>query len=126
MGFSANKHQQLSLDDNFNGLSARTKKFILNSWAGGFADIIFPAINEEPFAVLCSPNAFSRPNTPVNIVIAALLLKQMCTLKIGAINAKRVIAKAFFRLFFLMQNHFDNFNKIKNQMIIRKLRMRIA
>lgn len=80
MSFSTNKHQQLSFDDNFNGLSARTKKFILNSWAGGFADIIFPAINEEPFAVLYSTNAFSRPNTPVNIVIAALLLKEMCGL----------------------------------------------
>ena len=48
------------------------------------------------------------------------------TLKIGAINAKRVIAKAFSRLFFLKQNHFKSFNKIKNQMITKKLRMRIA
>ena len=80
MGFSANKHQQLSLDDNFNQLTDRTKKFILNSWAGGFAKTIFPLIKEEKFAVLYSSNAFSRPNTPVNIVIAALLLKEMCGL----------------------------------------------
>ena len=80
MGFSANKHQQLSLDDNFNQLTDRTKKFILNSWAGAFAKTIFPLINEERFAVLYSSNAFSRPNTPVNIVVAALLLKEMCRL----------------------------------------------
>ena len=80
MGFSANKHQQLCLDDNFNQLTDRTKKFILNSWAGAFAKTIFPLINEERFAVLYSSNAFSRPNTPVNIVVAALLLKEMCRL----------------------------------------------
>src|SRR5690606_18091164 len=80
MGFSANKHQQLSLDDNFNQLTDRTKKFILNSWAGAFAKTIFPLITAERFAVLYSSNAFSRPNTPVNIVVAALLLKEMCRL----------------------------------------------
>ena len=80
MGFSANKHQQLCLDDNFNQLTDRTKKFILNSWAGAFAKTIFPLINEERFSVLYSSNAFSRPNTPVNIVVAALLLKEMCRL----------------------------------------------
>ncbi len=80
MGFSANKHQQMSLDDNFNQLTDRTKKFILNSWAGAFAKTIFPLINEERFSVLYSSNAFSRPNTPVNIVVAALLLKEMCRL----------------------------------------------
>ena len=80
MAFSANKHQQLSLDDKFNQSSDRTKKFILNSWAGSFAETIFPLINEERFAVLYSSNTFSRPNTPVNIVIGALLLKEMCGL----------------------------------------------
>ena len=80
MGFSANKHQQLSLDDNFNQLTDRTRKFILNSWAGGFAEKIFPLINEERFSVLYSSNTFSRPNTPVNILIGALLLKEMCGL----------------------------------------------
>lgn len=57
MGFSANKHQQLCLDDNFNQLTDRTKKFILNSWAGAFAKTIF-LINEERFSVLYSSNAF--------------------------------------------------------------------
>lgn len=80
MAFSANKHQQLSLDDNFNQLTDRTRKFILNSWAGGFAEKIFPLINEERFSVLYSSNTFSRPNTPVNILIGALLLKEMCGL----------------------------------------------
>ena len=80
MAFSANNQQQVSLDDNFNRLSDRTKKFILDSWAGPFADKIFPAINEERFAKLYSSNAFSRHNTPVNIVVASLLLKDVLRL----------------------------------------------
>lgn len=37
--------------------------------------IISPAINEEPFGVLYWSNA-SRPNTPVNVCIGALILKE--------------------------------------------------
>ena len=80
MSFSPNQYQQLSLDDKYNFLSDRKKRFLKNSWAKGFADSIFPAINEERFEVLYSSNGFSRPNTPVNIVISALLLKEMCAL----------------------------------------------
>ena len=36
----------------------------------------FPAIDEEPFSVLYSSNA-SRPNTPVNICIGALIIKEI-------------------------------------------------
>lgn len=41
-----------------------------------FAEDIFPAIDEEPFAVLYSSNA-SRPNTPVNVCIGALIIKKI-------------------------------------------------
>lgn len=80
MSFSPNQYQQLRLDDKFNFLSGREKRILENSWAKGFADIIFPAINEERFAVLYSTHSFSRPNTPVNVVVSALLLKEMCGL----------------------------------------------
>ena len=80
MSFSLNQSQQLSVDDKVNFLSDREKRFLKNSWAKGFAENIFPAINEERFAVLYSSNGFSRPNTPVNVVISALLLKEMCAL----------------------------------------------
>ncbi|MFZ2256592.1 MAG: hypothetical protein WAV55_00445 [Clostridiaceae bacterium] len=63
MSFALNQNQQICLDDKFNLLSVREKRFLKNSWANGFADVIFPAINEERFAVLYSTNSFSRPNT---------------------------------------------------------------
>lgn len=41
-----------------------------------FADEIFPAIDEERFSVLYSDKA-SRPNTPVNVIIGALIIKEL-------------------------------------------------
>lgn len=76
MSFKSNKHQQISLNDSYMNLSLRTKKIISNSWCKDFADIVFPAINEERFAVLYSDNKSSRPNTPVNIIVGALILKE--------------------------------------------------
>ena len=46
------------------------------SWATQFADRIFPLINEDRFSVLYSDKA-SRPNTPVNVIIGALILKEL-------------------------------------------------
>lgn len=40
-----------------------------------FADKVFPAIDENIFSVLCSKKA-SRPNTPVNVIVGALILKE--------------------------------------------------
>ena len=44
-----------------------------------FSDEIFPAIDEERFRVLYSQNA-SRPNTPVNIIVGALIIKELFAL----------------------------------------------
>lgn len=77
MSFVSNPCQQLSVDDRFLQQSDRTKKFIVKSWAKPFADIIFPAINEERFSVLYSDNAASRPNTSVNQVVGALILQAL-------------------------------------------------
>ncbi len=77
MSFKTNNFHQINLDDRFIGLSPRTQKIVLKSWAKDFADIVFPAINEERFSVLYSDNPFSRPNTPVNVVIGALMLKEL-------------------------------------------------
>lgn len=76
MSFKPNKHQQITFNDSFINLSARTQKIISSSWCTDFADIVFPAINEERFAVLYSDNKFSRPNTPVNFIVGALILKE--------------------------------------------------
>lgn len=41
-----------------------------------FADQVFPAIDEEIFSALYSDKA-SRPNTPVNVIVGALILKEV-------------------------------------------------
>lgn len=38
---------------------------------------MFPAINDKRFSVLYSGNDAARPNTPVNVVVGALMLKEM-------------------------------------------------
>ena len=76
MSFRTNFYQQISFTDCMNGLTSREQKALEHSWAKTFAEDIFPAIDEEPFSVLYSSNA-SRPNTPVNICIGALIIKEI-------------------------------------------------
>ena len=49
---------------------------IRKSWCKNFADIVFPAINEERFSVRYSENHAARPNTPVNFIVGSLMLKE--------------------------------------------------
>ena len=76
MSFKENVYQQLSIADSFSGLTTREQKALEKSWAKIFADELFPAIDENRFAVLYSDQA-SRPNTPVNVIIGALIIKEM-------------------------------------------------
>ena len=76
MSFRTNDCQQISLNDKLTNLTEREKKALDKSWAKIFADEIFPAIDEERFAVLYSDKA-SRPNTPVNVIIGALIIKEL-------------------------------------------------
>ena len=68
--------KQLSFSDSFNFLTIREQRFLDKSWAKAFAEIIFPAIDEKPFSVLYS-NKDSRPNSPVNVTIGALIIKEL-------------------------------------------------
>jgi hypothetical protein len=77
MSFRKNESQQINLSDNYMNQSERTKRYLDKSWASGFSDIIFPMIDESRFEVLYSEQQFSRPNTPVNIIIGALILKEL-------------------------------------------------
>ncbi len=81
MSFVQNRleEQQLSLFDPLNTLTERERKFLERSWAKYFAEFIFPKIDEIPYAVLYSDKD-SRPNTPVNVQIGALLLKELTNL----------------------------------------------
>lgn len=78
MAFALNSTgtKQLSFFDSFNFLTTREQRFLDKSWAKPFAEIIFPAIDEKPFAVLYS-NKDSRPNSPVNVSIGALIIKEL-------------------------------------------------
>jgi hypothetical protein len=80
MSFIANDTQQLTLNDRYNNLSEREKKMIEESWAKTFSEKIFPSITEERFSVLYSENPASRPNTPVNVIVGAMMLKEMLEL----------------------------------------------
>lgn len=75
MAFATNNNQQLSLTDSTFNLTERERRFLEKSWAKPFSEKIFPAIYEEDFAVLYS-NKASRPNTPVNVIVGALILKE--------------------------------------------------
>ena len=58
-------------------MSANESKSLRKSDFYRFGNRIFSDINEERFKVLYSSNKASRPNTPVNEIIAALILKEM-------------------------------------------------
>ena len=74
--FLNNNFQRISIFDRFNNLPQYQKDMLLNSWAHTFQEIIFPAINEDRFSVLYSDKP-SRPNSPVNVIIGALILKEI-------------------------------------------------
>lgn len=76
MSFSTNQSQQLSLFDAATNLTEREKRLLEKSWAKYFAENIFPEIDEAPFSVLYSDRP-SRHNTPVNVLIGALILKEI-------------------------------------------------
>jgi hypothetical protein len=76
MSFVINNQNQIILDDSTLSLTARERKLLDKSWAKPFADNIFPKIGEKAFAVLYSDKA-SRPNTPANIIVGALILKEL-------------------------------------------------
>ena len=75
MAFVSNTTQQLTLTDSTFNLTEREKRFLEKSWAKTFAEKVFPAIDENIFSPLYSDKA-SRPNTPVNVIIGALILKE--------------------------------------------------
>ena len=74
MSFVKNDNQQLTLLDSTFNFTEREKRMLEKSWAKIFADKVFTAIDKNIFSVLYSEKA-SRPNTPVNVVVGALILK---------------------------------------------------
>ena len=75
MSFVKNDNQQLTLLDSTFNLTEREKRMLEKSWAKTFADKVFPAIDENIFLFFIVKKA-SRPNTPVNVIVGALILKE--------------------------------------------------
>ena len=67
----------MRLDDPTNNMPDYLQEYLENSWAHPFQKYIFPAINEERFSVLYSDNKASRPNSPVNVIIGLLIIKEL-------------------------------------------------
>lgn len=76
MSFVQNSNNQINFNDSIFNLTDRELRTLEKSWAKPFAEKIFSNIDEKPFSVLYSDKA-SRPNTPVNVIIGALILKEM-------------------------------------------------
>lgn len=76
MSFVPNVQNQISFQSTEYLLTDREKSMLQNSWAKYFSDFVFPRIDEAPFAVLYSTKD-SRPNTPVNVQVGALILKEL-------------------------------------------------
>ncbi len=76
MSFVANNSLQISMNDALFSLTERELKMLEKSWAKEFAEQVFPMIDEKPFSVLYS-NKASRPNTPVNVILGALMIKEL-------------------------------------------------
>lgn len=76
MMFKFNNKIQGNIFDETLQLSNYHQKLLNEGWAGYFKEKVFPKINEERFSVLYS-NKASRPNTPVNIMVGLLILKEM-------------------------------------------------
>lgn len=78
--FCRNSSQQISLNDPINNMPNYLKNILKKSWAHNFQKYIFPNINEERFSVLYSDNYASRPNSPVNVIVGLLIIKELFAL----------------------------------------------
>lgn len=74
--FKINNSSQINIFDNTLSMSDYHMKLLKNNWPGYFRENIFPRIEEENFRVLYSDKV-SRPNTPVNIMIGLLIIKEL-------------------------------------------------
>ena len=104
MSFRANDASvsQISMLDVTALMSDREKRFLEKSWAKVFAEDIFPAIDEAPFAPMYS-SVDSRPNTPVNVTVGALLLKEL-----NGMSDDDILAAMMFDIRFKVALHTNN------------------
>src|SRR5690606_25715743 len=75
--FCRNANYQISMFDPLNRMPKYLIDILKNSWCHAFREYIFPKINEERFSVLYSDNPATRPNSPVNVIIGLLIIKEI-------------------------------------------------
>ena len=105
MSFVRNRQDQISFQNGEYLLTGREKAMLKNSWASFFAESVFPKIDEEPFAVLYSDKD-SRPNTPVNVQVGALILKEL-----HGLSDDGVFTAMLFDLRFRIALHTEDFEE---------------
>jgi len=74
--FRENRTQQAYIFERGANLTERERRYLGKSWAEDFAANIFPHINEQRFAPLYNSEN-GRPNTPINVMVGALIIKEM-------------------------------------------------
>lgn len=67
---------QTPLFDPIEQMPKYLRELLEKGWTKQFRELIFPYINESRFAVLYSKNQASRPNSPVNVIVGLLILKE--------------------------------------------------
>ena len=75
--FCKNNAQQTTFLDTVAQMPKYLQDILKKSWAQALRDYVFPQINEERFSVIYSNDHASRPNTPINIIIALLMIKEI-------------------------------------------------
>jgi hypothetical protein len=75
--FCANSCTQLPLIDPLDQMPKYLRELLEKGWVKDFRELIFPYINERSFAELYSANPATCPNSPVNVLIGLLILKEV-------------------------------------------------
>lgn len=75
--FCKNVSTQASLFNPIEKMPKYLVDILKKSWCHSFREYIFPYINEERFSVLYSDNHATRPNSPVNVIIGLLIIKEI-------------------------------------------------
>ena len=75
--FCRNNTKQTTFLDPIEQMPKYLQDILKKSWAQTFREHIFPLINEERFSAIYSSDKASRPNTPINVIISLLIIKEI-------------------------------------------------
>lgn len=70
-------HQLNILEDRYLNLPEKMRRYVDDSWAVEFYDQVTSKVNQDRFEVLYSGKAATRPSTPVEQIVGALIIKEM-------------------------------------------------